>query len=66
MTLIPSYNLEIENYKDKYWIWIHLMLWLLRNMEKDHGSSSLVPTKWLSFSSLLETSYHEIIFGHYP
>ena len=41
------------------------MLRSLGNMKEDHGASSLVPVKWLSFSSLLETSYHENIFGHY-
>ena len=41
------------------WSWIHLMLWPLGNMKEDHGLPSLVPTKILSFSSLLETDYHE-------
>ena len=41
------------------WSWIHLMLWPLGNMKKDHGPPFLVPTKRLSFSSLLETNYRE-------
>ena len=40
------------------------MLQPLGNMKEDHGPSSLVPAKWLSFSSLLETSYHENIVGY--
>ena len=44
----------------------NLILQPLGNMEKDHGPPSLVPAKWLSFSSLLETNYHENIFGQYP
>ena len=35
------------------------MLQPLENMKEDHGLQSLVPAKWLSFSSLLETIYHE-------
>ena len=35
--------------------WVHLMLQPLGNMKEDHSPPSLVPTKWLSFSSLLET-----------
>ena len=31
-------------------------------MKEDHGPPSLVPTKRLSFSSLLETNYRESIF----
>jgi len=42
------------------------MLRPLGNMKEDHGPSSLFPVKWLSYSSLLETSYHENIFGQWP
>ena len=41
------------------WSWIHLILWPLGNMKEDHGPPSLVLAKRLSFSSLLETKYHE-------
>ena len=33
-------------------------------MKEDHGPPSLVPTKGLSFSSLLETNYHETFFAN--
>ena len=45
---------------------IHLMLRQLGNMKEDHSLPSLIRAKWLSFSNLLETSYHENIFDHYP
>ena len=48
------------------WTWVHLMLRPLGNMKEDHGPRSLVPAKYFSFSSLLETNYQENIFGQCP
>ena len=42
------------------------MLKPLGNMKEDHGPPSLVPTKWLSFSNLLETKYHEKSLANAP
>ena len=42
------------------------MLKPLGNMKEDHGPPSLVPTKWLSFSNLLETKYHEESLANAP
>ena len=35
-------------------------------MKENHGLPFLVPAKWLSFSSLLETSYYEKILTNAP